>query len=277
MDGRLSSLRPFPSLLPAYKMAPPLPVLPFFLHPASQASPHRLPARSSLSTASASPGRTSPPIGAAPNPSAVTLGLSSATPSPPASPLFHPRQAGSVPPPSSPLPRHPCAVALSSPACRPAVTAGCAVAFPGVPPDIAVLLPGRCLIFVLGPASSPFGCRSCQADPIVVRLFTKPKPPSSSRSFGRRRCTKPILVSMQGLPPKSSSPSRRPVRRRQSPPFVVGHRRRSLASCVVVRTPLLAAPSSSSPRRPMLVVLLSAPVQCAGIGHRLCGLDVHGW
>lgn len=277
MDGRPSSLRPFPSLLPAYKMAPPLPFLPFFLHPASQASPHRLPARPSLSTASASPGRTSPPIGAAPNPSAATLGLSSATPSPPASPLFHPRQAGSVPPPSSPLPRHPCAVALSSPACRPAVMAGCAVAFPGVPPDIAVLLPGRCLVFVLGPASSPFGCRSCQADPIVVRLFTKPKPPSSSRSFDRRHCTKPILASMQGLPPKSSSLSRRPVRRRQSPPFVVGHRHRFLASCVVVRTPLLAAPSSSSPRRPMLVVLLSAPVQCAGIGHRLCGLDVHGW
>nr|BAD69370.1 hypothetical protein [Oryza sativa Japonica Group] len=130
--------------------------------------------------------------------------------------------------------------------------AGCAVAFPGVPPDIAVLLPGRCLVFVLGPASSPFGCRSCQADPIVVRLFTKPKPPSSSRSFDRRHCTKPILASMQGSPPKSSSLSRRPVRRRQSPPFVVGHRHRFLASCVVFLSfwSLLRCRSSLSQKLP---------------------------
>lgn len=175
--------------------------------------------------------------------------------------------------------RHPCRGTRAPWHCVPLVDPcdGGSRRLPGVPPDIAVLLPGRCLVFVLGPVSSPFGCRSCQADPIVVRLFTKPKPPSSSRSFDRRRCTKPILASMQGSPPKSSSLSRRPVRRRQSPPFVVGHRHRFLASCVVVRTPLLAAPSSSSPRCPMLVVLLSAPVQCAGIGHRLCGLDVHGW
>nr|BBF89271.1 hypothetical protein [Oryza barthii] len=179
-------------------MAPPLLLLPFCLHPASRASPHRLPARPPLSTAPASSGRTSPPTGAAPNPAAATSGVAAALL--PGLAFVPPGDHWLRAPASNQWRRRHCTAS-----CRP-----CRLA--GVPPDVAVLLPG------------------CRRSVVIARLKRRPSYPSRSSSAPGRQA-RPRLharVAAEVIPessPRSSSsvapavPS--PCRARGENPFLV--------------------------------------------------------